>query len=167
MSWALEVCDRPESPRVGVLSGLIPWPLVELGWLEDSQVQQLATLYELEEQDLIQNLLGWFSGQPFLTHTAVSRYRDLSPDQNAQNENLAWEQLRTEIEKGEAEFGRHLSRLRARLRPHLGPSESVATRLAENPSVLRQFGIVKPTRSDTAEEEGTVARFYLNHLARL
>ena len=163
LSWAIEVTPFPEIP-LGVLSRLAPSPVVRLGWFTPSQVAKLANFYGMEEPNQIQELWDWFTGQPFLSHAALTRYRDLLVSGDSHEGVTAWEQVTQEIEKGEAEFGRHLSRSRARLRwhacspqwEHLGSGDVV---------FLQDLGLVDP--NCTPEEKSPVLKFYRHHLSRL
>lgn len=176
MSWVIEASEQPVSARLGALSRLAPSPLVELGWLTLDQVRELAKLYEVDSPAKLDDLWDWFSGQPFLTHATLTRYRELSLNQDLANSETTWRQLMTEIEKGEAELGRHLLRLSAQLNQNSDwnsepPLKALAdwdSRMKNNDilAVMKHLGVIKDDASVASKVEEAVIKFYRYRLLK-
>lgn len=122
MSWVIEASALDSRKRIGVLSRLAPSPVVELEWFSREQYEDFARLYELKKPSQVEDLWNWFEGQPFLTHAALSRFRELRSAGESEYSKLPadpWTVLACEIKDAEKEFARHLSRLRDSLDRHL------------------------------------------------
>jgi transcriptional regulator with XRE-family HTH domain len=174
MSWAIEASDLPGNHRLGVLSRLAPSPLVELGWLTPDQLKEMAKLYGVDDRSRLDELWSWFLGQPFMTHAALTRFRDLS---SVMGDEASWLQVREELEGGgDIELSKHLKRLRARIRassilkaeyPQVIGDWNSRIRSATFLESAKQFGIVVPTATEASEGQEAVVKFYWHHLRTL
>ncbi len=125
VSWALDVSGNPGSHRVGAVSKLAPSPMIELGWFSGRQVEDLADLYELREKEARAELWRWFKGHPFLTHSALHRYRDFCENTLIED---SWAAVGAEITASPpgGPFKQHLSRLKGRVGEELKAAKPLA-----------------------------------------
>ncbi len=163
MSWAIEISDLPVGdPAVGVLSRLAPSPQVALGFLAQPQVQEIAALYDLRDEGRVRELWNWFSGQPFLTHAALTRWRDSLLSATTSDMDDAWRAVVQEVDSAAFEFGRHLSRVKSRFRFYWRQEGAIGAEPQRDPSfmnLLAAFGMI--------DSSGRLVNFYRHHLAKL
>jgi len=159
VSWAIEISDFRGSDALGDVSSLAPSPHATLTFFTEKQVRELANLYNFRDDEQVEELWDWFSGQPFLTHAALTRWRD-SPLSVKSEAEKPWNLVVEEIESADSEFGRHLSRLRSRLRPHWKGGEIEENLLHDTDSrkLLLAFGVI--------DDKGEFIKFYRHHLTK-
>jgi transcriptional regulator with XRE-family HTH domain len=182
MSWAIEASVFSEHRRLGVLSRLGASPLVHLGWLRlEEEVEKLAASYDLgQHREVVEQIWEWFEGQPFLTHTAFSRVREVCGVEGTP-EDRAWKKVVAQIESCEEEFKQHISRLKTIVSAAVrtdsewqgifsddGESfETFEQEWTNSPTfrdLVTGYGIVKSSQIASADLDACITKFYRAHL---